>query len=186
MWESSSDTYIRTSETLANNRIFSFGCCFVMNRACPLTYPADFALTRKPSTFWIHLEEQGLGWTSAYATGIAGDAITSGLEVTWTSTPTKWSNDFFEHLFKYDWELTKSPGGAHQWKPKGNAGENTVPDAHNSSKRHAPAMLTTDLSLRFDPVYEKISRRFYENPAEFAEAFARAWFRLTHRDMGAR
>jgi catalase-peroxidase len=157
-----------------------------MNRACPLTYPADFALTRKPSTFWIHLEEQGLGWTSAYATGIAGDAITSGLEVTWTSTPTKWSNDFFEHLFKYDWELTKSPGGAHQWKPKGNAGENTVPDAHNSSKRHAPAMLTTDLSLRFDPVYEKISRRFYENPAEFAEAFARAWFRLTHRDMGAR
>jgi catalase-peroxidase len=132
------------------------------------------------------IEEQGLGWTSAYATGIAGDAITSGLEVTWTGTPTKWSNDFFEHLFKYEWELTKSPGGAHQWKPKGDAGAGTVPDAHNSSKRHAPAMLTTDLSLRFDPIYEKISRRFYENPAAFADAFARAWFKLTHRDMGPR
>jgi catalase-peroxidase len=132
------------------------------------------------------IEEQGLGWTSAYATGIAGDAITSGLEVTWTSTPTKWSNDFFEHLFKYEWELTKSPGGAHQWKPKDNAGVDSVPDAHDSSKRHAPAMLTTDLSLRFDPVYEKISRRFYENPAAFADAFARAWFKLTHRDMGPR
>jgi catalase-peroxidase len=132
------------------------------------------------------IEEQGLGWTSAYASGIAGDAITSGLEVTWTSTPTKWSNDFFEHLFKYEWELTKSPGGAHQWRPKGNAGADTVPDAHDSSKRHAPAMLTTDLSLRFDPVYEKISRRFYENPAAFADAFARAWFKLTHRDMGPR
>src|SRR5271163_749615 len=132
------------------------------------------------------IEEQGLGWTSAYATGIAGDAITSGLEVTWTNTPTKWSNDFFEHLFKYEWELTKSPGGAHQWKPKGNAGADSVPDAHNPSKRHAPAMLTTDLSLRFDPIYEKISRRFYENPAAFADAFARAWFKLTHRDMGPR
>ncbi|HMI53498.1 MAG TPA: catalase/peroxidase HPI [Candidatus Saccharimonadales bacterium] len=132
------------------------------------------------------IEEQGLGWTNAYASGIAGDAITSGLEVTWTSTPTKWSNDFFEHLFKYEWELTKSPGGAHQWKPKGNAGTDTIPDAHDSAKRHAPAMLTTDLSLRLDPVYEKISRRFYENPAEFADAFARAWFKLTHRDMGPR
>jgi catalase-peroxidase len=132
------------------------------------------------------IEEQGLGWTSAYASGIAGDAITSGLEVTWTSTPTKWSNDFFEHLFKYEWELTKSPGGAHQWQPKGNAGADTVPAAHDSSKRHAPAMLTTDLSLRLDPVYEKISRRFYENPAAFADAFARAWFKLTHRDMGPR
>src|SRR5580692_1488685 len=132
------------------------------------------------------IEEQGLGWSSAYASGVAGDAITSGLEVTWTSTPTKWSNDFFEHLFKYEWELTKSPGGAHQWKPKGNAGEGTVPDAHDSSKRHAPAMLTTDLSLRFDPVYEKISRHFYENPSAFADAFARAWFKLTHRDMGPR
>jgi catalase-peroxidase len=132
------------------------------------------------------IEEQGLGWTSAYASGIAGDAITSGLEVTWTSTPTKWSNDFFEHLFKYEWELTKSPGGAHQWKPKGDPGADTVPDAHDSSKRRAPAMLTTDLSLRLDPVYEKISRRFYENPAAFADAFARAWFKLTHRDMGPR
>jgi catalase-peroxidase len=132
------------------------------------------------------IEEQGLGWSSAYATGIAGDAITSGLEVTWSSTPTKWSNDFFEHLFKYEWELTKSPGGAHQWKPKGNAGAGTVPDAHDPSKRHEAAMLTTDLSLRFDPVYEKISRRFYENPALFADAFARAWFKLTHRDMGPR
>jgi len=132
------------------------------------------------------IEEQGLGWTNAYASGVAGDAITSGLEVTWTSTPTKWSNDFFEHLFKYEWELTKSPGGAHQWKPKGNAGAATIPDAHNSSKRHAPAMLTTDLSLRFDPVYEKISRRFYQNPAALADAFARAWFKLTHRDMGPR
>jgi catalase-peroxidase len=132
------------------------------------------------------IEEQGLGWTNAYASGIAGDAITSGLEVTWTSTPTKWSNDFFGHLFKYEWELTKSPGGAHQWKPKGDAGAGTVPDAHDSSKRHAPAMLTTDLSLRLDPVYEKISRRFYENPAALADAFARAWFKLTHRDMGPR
>ncbi len=132
------------------------------------------------------IEEQGLGWSSAYATGIAGDAITSGLEVTWSSTPTKWSNSFFEHLFKYEWELTKSPGGAHQWKPKGNADAGSVPDAHDPSKRHEPAMLTTDLSLRFDPVYEKISRRFYENPALFADAFARAWFKLTHRDMGPR
>jgi catalase-peroxidase len=130
------------------------------------------------------IEEQGLGWTSAYATGIAGDAITSGLEVTWTTKPTKWTNDFFEHLFKYDWELTKSPGGAHQWKPKGDAGEDTVPDAHNGAKTHAPGMLTTDLALRFDPIYEKISRRFYEHPEEFADAFARAWFKLTHRDMG--
>jgi catalase-peroxidase len=132
------------------------------------------------------IEEQGLGWSSAYATGIAGDAITSGLEVTWSSTPTKWSNNFFEHLFSYDWELTKSPGGAHQWKPKGHTGADTVPDAHDPSKRHEPAMLTTDLSLRLDPIYEKISRRFYENPALFADAFARAWFKLTHRDMGPR
>jgi catalase-peroxidase len=132
------------------------------------------------------IEEQGLGWSSAYATGIAGDAITSGLEVTWSSTPTKWSNSFFEHLFKYEWELTKSPGGAHQWKPKGNAGAGTVPDAHDPSKRHEPAMLTTDISLRVDPVYEKISRRFYENPTLLADAFARAWFKLTHRDMGPR
>ena len=132
------------------------------------------------------IEEQGLGWSNSYATGIAGDAIGSGLEVTWTTKPTKWSNDFFDHLFKYEWELTKSPGGAHQWKPKGDTGTDTVPDAHNPSKRHAPAMLTTDLALKFDPIYEKISRRFYENPDEFADAFARAWFKLTHRDMGPR
>src|ERR1700735_3306849 len=132
------------------------------------------------------IEEQGLGWSSAYATGIAGDAITSGLEVTWSSTPTKWSNDYFEHLFKYEWELTKSPGGAHQWKPKGNAGAGMVPDAHDPKKRHEPAMLTTDISLRVDPIYEKISRRFYENPSLLADACARAWFKLTHRDMGPR
>src|SRR5262249_27904631 len=130
------------------------------------------------------IEEQGLGWTSTHASGIAGDAITSGIEVTWTRTPTKWSNDFFESLFRYDWELTKSPGGANQWKPKGDAGANTVPDAHDPNKRKQPNMLTTDLSLRLDPAYEKISRRFYEHPEEFADAFARAWFKLTHRDMG--
>ncbi|MGB6870581.1 MAG: catalase/peroxidase HPI [Acidobacteriaceae bacterium] len=135
------------------------------------------------------IEEQGLGWSSAYATGIAGDAITSGLEVTWTTTPTKWSNDFLEHLFKYEWELTKSPGGAWQWKPKGDAGAGTVPDAHNGhngSKGHAPGMLTTDLALRLDPIYEPIARRFYEHPDQLADAFARAWFKLTHRDMGPR
>jgi catalase-peroxidase len=132
------------------------------------------------------IEAQGLGWSSKHATGIAGDAITSGLEVTWTTTPTKWSNDFFKHLFGYEWELTKSPAGAHQWKPKGDAGANTVPDAHDPSKRRAPAMLTSDLALRLDPAYEKISRRFMEHPEQFADAFARAWFKLTHRDMGPR
>jgi catalase-peroxidase len=132
------------------------------------------------------ITEQGLGWSSAYQSGIAGDAITSGIEVTWSRTPTKWSNDFFEHLFKYDWELTKSPAGANQWKPKSSAGNGTVPDAHDASKHHAPGMLTTDLSLRLDLIYEKISRRFYEHPDEFADAFARAWFKLTHRDMGPR
>jgi len=132
------------------------------------------------------LEEQGFGWRSTFGTGKGGDAITSGLEVTWTTTPTKWSNDYFKNLFSYEWELTKSPAGAHQWKPKGGAGAGTVPDAHDQAKRHAPAMLTTDLSLRLDPAYEKISRRFYENPAQFADAFARAWFKLTHRDMGPR
>ncbi|HVK51303.1 MAG TPA: catalase/peroxidase HPI [Pseudoxanthomonas sp.] len=129
---------------------------------------------------------QGLGWHSTHGTGIAGDAITSGLEVTWTSSPTKWSNNFFWNLFGYEWELTTSPAGAHQWQPKNGAGANTVPDAHDKTKRRAPAMLTTDLSLRLDPAYEKISRRFLENPDQFAEAFARAWFKLTHRDMGPR
>ena len=132
------------------------------------------------------IEAQGLGWKSTFGTGWAGDAITSGLEVTWTSTPTKWNNDFFKNLFGYEWELTKSPAGAHQWRPKNGAGARTVPDAHDKSKRLAPSMLTTDLSLRFDPAYEKISRRFLEHPEEFANAFARAWFKLTHRDMGPR
>ena len=132
------------------------------------------------------IEEQGLGWKSSFGSGKGGDTISSGLEVTWTPTPTKWSNNFFRTLFRYEWELTKSPAGANQWKPKDDAGADTVPDAHNKSKRHAPSMLTTDLSLRFDPVYEKISRRFMENPDQFADAFARAWFKLTHRDMGPR
>jgi len=130
------------------------------------------------------IEEQGLGWTSKFGTGKGGDAIGSGLEVIWTTTPTKWSNNFFANLFGNEWELTKSPAGAHQWKPKNGAGNGTVLDAHDPSKRHAPSMLTTDLSLRFDPAYEKISRRFYEHPDQFADAFARAWFKLTHRDMG--
>ncbi|WP_321849261.1 catalase/peroxidase HPI [Burkholderia diffusa] len=130
------------------------------------------------------IEQQGLGWKSTYASGKGRDAITSGLEVTWTSTPTKWSNDFFKHLFSYEWELTKSPAGAHQWVAKG--ADAVIPDAFDPAKKHRPTMLTTDLSLRFDPAYEKISRRFYENPAEFADAFARAWFKLTHRDMGPR
>lgn len=132
------------------------------------------------------MEEQGFGWKSSYGSGKAGDQIGSGLEVTWTTTPTKWSNNFFWNLFGYDWELTKSPAGAHQWIPKGGAGADSVPDAHDSSKRTVPSMLTTDLALRFDPAYEKISRRFHENPDEFADAFARAWFKLTHRDMGPR
>jgi len=130
------------------------------------------------------IEEQGLGWKNKYKSGKAGDTITSGLEGTWTTTPTKWSNNFFENLFGYEWELTKSPAGAYQWKPINNAGEGTVPDAHDSSKNHTPIMLTTDLSLRMDPLYEPISRKFYENPDIFADAFARAWFKLTHRDMG--
>lgn len=132
------------------------------------------------------LEEQGLGWKSSFGTGKGRDAITSGLEVTWTTTPTQWNHDFFKHLFEYEWELTKSPAGAHQWKPKGDAGAGTVPDPQDPAKRRGPTMLTTDLSLRFDPAYEKISRRFYENPEQFADAFARAWFKLTHRDMGPR
>ena len=131
-------------------------------------------------------EEQGFGWKNSFGTGKGGDAITSGLEVTWTTTPTKWSNNFFENLFGYEWELTKSPAGAHQWKPKGDAGAGTVPHAHDPSKRIAPSMLTTDIALRVDPAYEKISRRFFENPDQLADAFARAWFKLTHRDMGPR
>jgi catalase-peroxidase len=130
------------------------------------------------------IEEQGLGWKSKFRSGKGGDAITSGLEVIWTETPTKWSNNFFENLFGYEWELTKSPAGAHQWAPKNGAGAGKMSDAHDPSKRHAPTMLTTDLSLRFDPAYEKISRRFLEHPDQFADAFARAWFKLTHRDMG--
>ncbi len=132
------------------------------------------------------IEEQGLGWKSSYGTGKGGDAIGSGLEVTWTTTPTKWGMGFFNNLFGYEWELTKSPAGAHQWRPKQGAGADTVPDAHDKSRRHAPSMLTTDLSLRFDPAYEKICRRFMEHPNQFADAFARAWFKLTHRDMGPR
>jgi catalase-peroxidase len=129
---------------------------------------------------------QGMGWKNTFGTGNGGDTITSGLEGAWTTTPTQWSNNYFENLFGYEWELTKSPAGAHQWKPKGGAGEGLVPDAHDASKKHAPFMLTTDLALRFDPSYEKISRHFLENPEEFADAFARAWFKLTHRDMGPR
>ncbi|OGE21525.1 MAG: catalase/peroxidase HPI [Candidatus Dadabacteria bacterium RIFCSPHIGHO2_12_FULL_53_21] len=132
------------------------------------------------------IEEQGLGWKNKFGSGNADDTITSGLEGAWTTTPTKWSNNFFENLFGFEWELTKSPAGAHQWKPKNGAGAGTVPDAHDPSKSHAPFMLTTDLALRIDPIYEPISRRFYENPDQFADAFARAWYKLTHRDMGPR
>jgi len=133
-----------------------------------------------------HLAEQGLGWTNKFGTGRGADTITSGLEVTWTTTPTKWSNNYLENLFGFEWELTKSPAGAHQWQPKNGAGAGTVPHAHDPSKRIAPSMLTTDLSLRFDPAYEKISRHFLKNPDQLADAFARAWFKLTHRDMGPR
>ena len=148
------------------------------------THGAGDASLVGPEPEAASIEEQGLGWKSRFGTGKGSDAITSGLEVIWTTTPTKWSRDFFQNLFGYEWELTKSPAGAHQWKPKGGAGAGTVPDAHDRSKRHAPSMLTTDLALRFDPAYEKISRRFYENPDRLADAFARAWFKLTHRDMG--
>jgi catalase-peroxidase len=132
------------------------------------------------------IEEQATGWKNTFGSGHGVDTITSGLEGAWTTTPIKWSNNYFENLFGYEWELTKSPAGAHQWKPKGNAGEGSVPDAHDASKRHAPIMLTTDLALRYDPAYGPISKRFYENPDQFADAFARAWFKLTHRDMGPR
>src|SRR5690349_14324322 len=128
------------------------------------------------------IEDQGLGWKSEHGTGFGADTITGGPEVTWSQTPTKWSNHFFDNLFKYEWELEKSPAGAFQWKAK--AADATVPDAYDKAKKHVPTMLTTDLSLRFDPAYEKISRRFYEHPDEFADAFARSWFKLTHRDMG--
>ena len=137
-----------------------------------------------PEPEGAEIELQGLGWKNKLGKGCGGDTIGSGLEVIWTTSPTKWSNNFFHNLFEYDWELTKSPAGAHQWTPKNGAGKGTVPDAHDPSKQHAPSMLTTDLALRFDPAYEKISRRFYEHPDQFADAFARAWFKLTHRDMG--
>ncbi len=148
------------------------------------THGAGDATLVGPEPEAAPIEEMGLGWKSKFGTGKGKDAITGGPEVTWTTTPTKWSNNFFENLFGYEWELTKSPAGAYQWKAKGDAA--TIPDAFDPSKRHAPTMLVTDLSLRLDPVYEKISRRFYEHPDEFADAFARAWFKLTHRDMGPR
>jgi len=150
------------------------------------THGAGAAAHVGPEPEGATIEEQGLGWKSSFATGKGRDAITSGLEVTWTTTPTKWSNNFFENLFGYEWELTKSPAGAHQWTPKGAAGKGTVPDPHDATKRHAPSMLTTDLALRFDPAYEQIARRLYQHPDQFADAFARAWFKLTHRDMGPR
>jgi catalase-peroxidase len=150
------------------------------------THGAGPATNVGPEPEAAPIEQQGLGWKSSFGTGKGGDAIGSGLEVTWTSTPTKWSNNFFRILFSYEWELTKSPAGAYQWKPKGDAGAGTIPDAHDPKKRRSPTMLTTDLSLRFDPAYEKISRHFYEHPDQLADAFARAWFKLTHRDMGPR
>ncbi|MBI1779929.1 MAG: catalase/peroxidase HPI [Sphingobacteriales bacterium] len=143
---------------------------------------ADKYVGKEPAAAGI--EEQSLGWKNSFGKGNGDDTITSGLEGAWTTTPTKWSNNFFENLFGYEWELSKSPAGAHQWKPKNGAGAGLVPDAHDAAKWHAPFMLTTDLSLRVDPAYEKISRHFYENPAEFADAFAKAWYKLTHRDMG--
>jgi catalase-peroxidase len=148
------------------------------------THGAGAASLVGPEPEGAGIEEQGLGWKSRFGTGKGDDAITSGLEVIWTTTPTQWSNDFFQNLFGYEWELTQSPAGAQQWRPRNGAGVGTVPDAHDKSKRHAPSMLTTDLALRFDPAYEKISRRFFEHPDQFADAFARAWFKLTHRDMG--
>ncbi|RWM15203.1 MAG: catalase/peroxidase HPI [Mesorhizobium sp.] len=148
------------------------------------THGAGDATLVGPEPEAAGIEEQGLGWANKFGTGKGADTIGSGLEVTWTTTPTKWGNNFFDNLFGFEWELTKSPAGAHQWTPKGGAGAGTVPDAHNPAKRHAPSMLTTDLALRFDPAYEKISRRFHQNPDQFADAFARAWYKLTHRDMG--
>jgi catalase-peroxidase len=130
--------------------------------------------------------DQGLGWKNAFNTGVGVDAITSGIEGAWTPTPTQWDNSYLETLFKYDWELTKSPAGAWQWKPKGDAGAGTVPDAHDPSKRHAPMMTTADMAMKMDPIYNQIAQRYHDNPDEFAEAFAKAWFKLTHRDMGPR
>ena len=150
------------------------------------THGAGDAALVGPEPEAAGIAEQGFGWKSSFGTGKGGDQIGSGLEVTWTTTPTKWSNNFFWNLFGYEWELTKSPAGAHQWIPKNGAGADSVPVAHDASKRTVPSMLTTDLALRFDPAYEKISRRFHENPDEFADVFARAWFKLTHRDMGPR
>ena len=150
------------------------------------THGAGDAKLLGPEPEAAPVEEQGLGWKSKFGSGKGDDTITSGLEVIWSQTPTKWSNNFLRNLFRFEWELIKSPAGAYQWKPKGEAGAGTVPDAHDSSKRHAPSMLTTDLALRFDPIYEKISRRFLENPDQLTDAFARAWFKLTHRDMGPR
>src|SRR5208282_1401722 len=148
------------------------------------THGAGDATLVGPEPEAAGIEDQGLGWKSKYGSGKAGDAITSGIEVIWTTTPTKWSNDYFKNLFTYEWELTKSPAGANQWIPKNGAGAGTVPDPFDKSKSRAPSMLTTDLSMRMDPAYEKISRRFFEHPNEFADAFAKAWFKLTHRDMG--
>jgi catalase-peroxidase len=150
------------------------------------THGAGPAFHLGPEPEAAGIEDQGLGWKSSFGAGKGRDTITSGLEVTWTSTPTRWTSNFFWNLFGYEWELTASPAGAQQWRPKGGAGAGTIPDAHDRATRHAPAMLTTDLALRFDPAYERISRRFFENPDQFAEAFARAWFKLTHRDMGPR
>src|SRR5512133_1862294 len=150
------------------------------------THGAGSASLVGPAPEAAPIEEQGLGWKSRFGSGKGGDTITSGLEVTWTTTPTRWSSNFFWNLFGYEWELTKSPAGAQQWTPKYGMGANSIPDSHDPTKRHAPAMLTTDLALRFDPAYEKTARRFMEHPDEFADAFARAWFKLTHRDMGPR
>ena len=150
------------------------------------THGAGDAALVGPDPEAAGIEEQGFGWKSSFGSGKGGDTISSGLEVTWTTTPTQWSNNYFENLFGYEWELTKSPAGAHQWRPKNGGGEGTVPHAHDASKRIAPSMLTSDIALRADPAYEKISRRFFENPDQFADAFARAWFKLTHRDMGPR
>ena len=147
-------------------------------------YRAKRSFARTPEPEGAPIEQQGLGWKNKFGTGSGDDTIGSGLEVIWTTTPTKWSNNYFENLFNYEWELTKSPAGANQWQPKNGKGAGSVPDAQDPSKYHAPSMLTTDLSLRFDPEYEKISRRFYEHPDQLADAFARAWFKLTHRDMG--